>query len=132
ASRWQRHLRRAYRVGIGAGWQDGDAAPELLVALHARRSAPALAAFKAAHPGRPALLVLTGTDLYRDIHEDDRARASLALADAIVVLQPAGLDELDAPARAKARVIYQSAPAMRPRRGVPLDFLMLGHLRQEK
>jgi putative glycosyltransferase (TIGR04348 family) len=138
ASRWRRFLQRRYRVTIGAGWEAGDTAPDLLIALHARRSAPALAAFKAAHPDRPALLVLTGTDLYRDIRTDAAARASLALADAIVVLQEHGLDELgalDAAARAKARVIYQSAPRLRsalPRRGAPLDVAMIGHLRPEK
>ena len=140
ASRWQRFLRRRYRVGIASAWQPGDAAPDLLVALHARRSAAALAAFKEAFPERPAVLALTGTDLYRDIREDAGARASLVLADALVVLQPRGLDELDAAARAKARVIYQSAPSQRPRRridrearaGTPLDVAMVGHLRQEK
>jgi putative glycosyltransferase (TIGR04348 family) len=146
ASRWRRHLARDGRVSIASDWRSGDSAPDLLIALHARRSGPALAAFKAAHPHKPALLVLTGTDLYRDIHEDDAARTSLALADAIVVLQPRGLDQLDAAARAKARVIYQSAPAMRTRRRarahprththardeVPLDVAMIGHLRDEK
>jgi putative glycosyltransferase (TIGR04348 family) len=135
ASRWRRHLAREYRVTIGPGWRPGDAVPELLVALHARRSAAPLAAFHAAHPGRPALLVLTGTDLYRDIHEDDAARASLARADALVVLQPCGLDELPADVRAKARVIYQSAPRLHPARaraGMPLDIAMIGHLREEK
>jgi hypothetical protein len=40
-------------------------------------------------PSRPPrLLVLTGTDLYRDIHQDAAARASLAMATALVVLQP--------------------------------------------
>ncbi|MFK3738904.1 selenoneine biosynthesis selenosugar synthase SenB [Massilia sp. TN1-12] len=135
ASRWRRFLQRHHRVAIGAGWQPGDAVPDLLIALHARRSAAALAAFKAAHPDRPALLVLTGTDLYRDIRVDASARASLELADAIVVLQPRGLDELDAAARAKAHVIYQSAPRLRPapaRRGATLDVAMVGHLREEK
>lgn len=136
ASRWQRFLRRRYRVAIGAGWRDGEPEPALLVALHARRSAAALAAFKARHPDRPALLVLTGTDLYRDIHADPEARASLDLADALVVLQPRGLDQLDAAARAKAHVIYQSAPRLRARRraapGAPRDIVMVGHLREEK
>jgi putative glycosyltransferase (TIGR04348 family) len=135
ASRWRRHLARDYRVTIGPGWQQGDPVPDLLIALHARRSAAPLAAFHAAHPHRPALLVLTGTDLYRDIHEDDTARASLARADAVVVLQPRGLDELPADVRAKARVIYQSAPRLRPahaRAGMPLAIAMIGHLREEK
>jgi putative glycosyltransferase (TIGR04348 family) len=135
ASRWRRHLARDYRVTIGPGWQPGDPLPDLLIALHARRSAAPLAAFHAAHPDRSALLVLTGTDLYRDIHEDDAARASLARADALVVLQPRGLDELPADVRGKARVIYQSAPRLRPARaraGMPLDIAMIGHLREEK
>jgi putative glycosyltransferase (TIGR04348 family) len=133
ASRWRRHLARDHRVTIGPGWQPGDAVPDLLIALHARRSAAALAAFTDAHPGRPALLVLTGTDLYRDIHEDDTARASLARATRLVVLQPRGLDELPAALRAKAHVIYQSAPRLRAARPrAPLDVAMIGHLRAEK
>jgi len=133
ASRWQRHLARRYRVTIGPGWQAGDAVPDLLIALHARRSAAALAAFTDAHPARPALLVLTGTDLYRDIHEDAAARASLERARALVVLQPRGLDELPAALRAKARVVYQSAPRLRPARPrLPPDVAMIGHLRAEK
>jgi putative glycosyltransferase (TIGR04348 family) len=134
ASRWQRFLRAGYRVRIVSGWQDGDAVPDLLIALHARRSAPALAAFRAAHPGKPALLVLTGTDLYRDIHEDDSARAALGLADALVVLQPDGLAQLTAQQQARAHVIYQSAPRLRPYRGrrERADIAMIGHLRPEK
>lgn len=137
ASRWQRHLGRAWRVTIAPGWRPDQPAPDLLVALHARRSSAALAAFKEAHPARPALLVLTGTDLYRDIHADADARGSLARADALVVLQARGLDELDEATRAKTRVIGQSAPRLRPRarpRGPrdPLDVAMIGHLRPEK
>jgi putative glycosyltransferase (TIGR04348 family) len=143
ASRWRRHLARGHRVSIASGWENGDAVPDLMIALHARRSGPALAAFKAAHPHKPALLVLTGTDLYRDIHaggdEGAGARTSLALADAIVVLQPRGLYQLEPAVRAKARVIYQSAPRLRTprmhahaRAGRLLDVAMIGHLRQEK
>jgi putative glycosyltransferase (TIGR04348 family) len=133
ASRWQRHLARGYRVTIGPGWQAGDAVPDLLIALHARRSAAALAAFDDAHPARPTLLVLTGTDLYRDIRDDAAARASLERAHALVVLQPRGLDELPQAVRAKTHVIYQSAPRLRPARPrLPLDVAMIGHLRAEK
>jgi putative glycosyltransferase (TIGR04348 family) len=136
ASRWMRHLAGRYRVRIGGGWTPDSPAPDLMIALHARRSAGALAAFCAAFPARPAVLALTGTDLYRDIHHDASARASLALASALVVLQPRGLDELDPRLHAKTRVIYQSAPRMRPPRAGaadgPLDVAMIGHLRPEK
>jgi putative glycosyltransferase (TIGR04348 family) len=137
ASRWARFLRGAYDVDIAAGWQPGDGAPpDLLVALHARRSAAALAAFTRACPGQPSLLVLTGTDLYRDIHTSAEAQAALAQASALVALQPAGLAELPAALRAKARVIYQSAPALRPYPRTAsarhADICMIGHLRAEK
>jgi putative glycosyltransferase (TIGR04348 family) len=135
ASRWMRHLARRYRVRIAGGWTAADPAPDLLIALHARRSAAALAAFRAAHPARPALLALTGTDLYRDIRHDPQARASLDLATGLAVLQPRGLDELDPALHPKTRVIYQSAPRLRPARlhsDAHFDTIMIGHLRAEK
>jgi putative glycosyltransferase (TIGR04348 family) len=106
-----------------------------MIALHARRSAAALAAFADACPARPSVLVLTGTDLYRDIDTCPEARRSLELASALVLLQPAGLARLPAHLRARARVIFQSAPALRPapheaRRHI--DICMVGHLRAEK
>ncbi|MEZ5740200.1 MAG: hypothetical protein R3E68_12595 [Burkholderiaceae bacterium] len=105
---------------------------DLMIALHARRSAAAIAAF--AGTGRPLIVVLTGTDLYRDIRDDPAAQASLNHATALVVLQARGLDELSAAHRAKAVVIEQSAPAMPPlaARRACLDLVMVGHLRPEK
>jgi putative glycosyltransferase (TIGR04348 family) len=134
ASRWLRFLAARARVEIAPGWLAGQPAPDLLIALHARRSAPALAAFAQAHPERSSLLVLTGTDVYRDIHHDDAARASLAHATALVVLQPRALDQLAPHEREKARVIYQSAPPLRPARAHAgsCDVAMIGHLRDEK
>jgi len=137
ASRWARFLRDRYRVEVVGAWPGEDPAPpDLLIALHARRSAASLAAFTQAFPERPSVLVLTGTDLYRDIDTSPDARASLERAGALVLLQPAGLARLPAAARAKARVIYQSAPALRPEPPSParrhIDFCMIGHLRAEK
>ncbi|MFC5547706.1 selenoneine biosynthesis selenosugar synthase SenB [Massilia aerilata] len=134
ASRWMRHLSAHAQVTVAQGWDASQPAPDLLVALHARRSAPALGAFAAAHPERPSLLVLTGTDLYRDIHADETARASLGQATALVLLQSQGLDELAPEERAKAHVIYQSAPLLRPARprAGSCDIAMIGHLREEK
>lgn len=138
ASRWMRHLSAAGRVTVARDWDGSQPAPDLMIALHARRSAAALAAFAEAHPDRPSVLALTGTDLYRDIHADDAggatARASLAHATALVVLQPQGLAELSPQERARAHVIYQSAPALRPARvhAGACDVAMIGHLRDEK
>lgn len=107
---------------------------DALIALHARRSADSIRAFAQAHPDRPCIVVLTGTDLYRDIRSDAAAQASLSLATHLVVLQDQGLAELSPALQAKARVIYQSAPPLQPAR-VPkqhLRVLFVGHLRDEK
>jgi putative glycosyltransferase (TIGR04348 family) len=136
ASRWARFLQGRHAVDVAGGWSPDDPPPDLLIALHARRSAPALAAFKAVYPERPALLVLTGTDLYRDIDTALEARASLDAADALVVLQEAGLARLAPQWRAKAHVVYQSASPLRPAppdaRRRHVDICMIGHLRPEK
>lgn len=137
ASRWARFLRTRYRVTMTEHWPDADAppaAPDLLIALHARRSAASLDAWTRSHPGRPSILLLTGTDLYRDIETDASAQRSLQQASALVVLQSAGLQSLPAPLRGKARVIYQSArtlqPGTAPQRHA--DIAMIGHMREEK
>ncbi len=133
-------LAPAYRVqlvasGQGAQGLDADAADAaLMVALHARRSAPSVAAWRAIHPRRPLLLVLTGTDLYRDIQTDAAAQHALVQADVLVVLNQLGARSLPAPLQAKCRVLLQSCPARqtlaKPRRH--LRALMVGHLRAEK
>jgi putative glycosyltransferase (TIGR04348 family) len=134
ASRWARFLRKQYRVTVAAAW-DGLSA-DTLIALHARRSADSIAAFAAAYPARPAILVLTGTDLYRDIAIDAAAQRSLQRATHLVVLQSAGLQELHPDLRSKTSVIYQSAPALKPASGKiaarTFDVIMVGHLRDEK
>jgi putative glycosyltransferase (TIGR04348 family) len=133
AARWRRFLRVAgHRVDMTLAW-DGYPA-DLMIALHARRSHDAIARFAGSHPGRPLIVVLTGTDLYRDIHVDADARHSLELARRLVVLQERGVLELPAGARPKTRVIHQSAPALkpapRPVRG--FDVCVVAHLREEK
>ena len=134
ASRWAALLGERHRVAIVHDWRVGDDVPDLLIALHARRAAPALAAFAAAHPQLPSVLVLTGTDLYRDIAVDPAAQASLETANRLVLLQEAGLAMLPPHLHAKATVIYQSAPSL-PRLRADDDeytFAMIGHLREEK
>jgi putative glycosyltransferase (TIGR04348 family) len=132
AHRWARLLRPAYRVRLAEQWDGGDEA--LLIALHARRSAASVAAWRAAHPARPVLLVMTGTDLYRDIAGDAAAQRSLVLADALVVLNELGPRQLPQALRAKAQVVLQSCAARAPQAHTRrhLRALMVGHLRDEK
>jgi len=133
AARWARFLREAgHTVRVQVEW-DGRPA-DLMLALHARRSFAAIHAFAERFPSRPLLLALTGTDLYRDIHEDRDAQQALELAHRIIVLQDRGVDELAAHLAAKTRVIYQSAPDIARAKVRPHTFevLVIGHLRAEK
>ena len=83
----------------------------------------------------PSSLLLTGTDLYGDIHTDASAQESLEMADRFILLQPAGIEELSEHLRHKAWVIYQSITAP-PGRFVPkknvFELCVLGHLRPVK
>ena len=133
AERWARHLRAlGHETRVALEWDARGC--DILIALHARRSHASIQAWKAAHPRRPLALVLTGTDLYRDIRHDAAARASLRLADRLVVLQPKGLDELSKAQREKTRVIFQSVRALRRQVPPRRYFLVtvIGHLREEK
>ena len=134
AMRWQRILRElGHTVAVAAEFRRQQC--DLLVALHARRSAASLARFAAAHPERPVILALTGTDLYKDIHVDPEAQASLELADRFVVLQGLGSASLPERFRDRARVIYQSiVPPRRvpPSRGRTFNLSVVGHLRPVK
>ena len=108
--------RRSAEVTVDNGWRGEPA--DALIALHARRSAPAVESFHDACAGRPLALVLTGTDLYRDLDPaagapDAAARRSVECASHLVVLQHEAMHRLDAAARARARVIVQSASALR-------------------
>lgn len=133
AARWTGFLQGAgHTVKVATQW-DGEPA-DVMIALHARRSAPAIHAFAAKHPDKPLIVVLTGTDLYRDIRHDVDAQQSLKLAHRLVVLQEKGVEELAPELAVKTRVIYQSAPDI-PRQPLSQDsfeVLVIGHLREEK
>lgn len=137
ASRWAGLLRElGHRVEVGfESHRARKGGPDLLIALHARRSFEAIRRFRRDWPSRPLVVALTGTDLYRDIRRSARARDALAWADRLVVLQPAGLDELDPALHGKTRVIRQSAlppPASASKAVRTFDICVVGHLRPVK
>ncbi len=140
AHRWAQFLKGHCDIALVKQWPNEPlvsgppATEQAMVALHARRSAPSIEAWAKAYPDKPLIVVLTGTDLYRDIQTDSSAQQSLALASHLVVLQDAGLDVLPASCRHKARVIYQSSPALTPAHKPTHAFrvIMVGHLRDEK
>ncbi|MDH3592405.1 MAG: selenosugar synthase SenB [Planctomycetota bacterium] len=107
---------------------------DMLVALHGVHSHDAIAAFKRAFPDRPAVLILTGTDVYPRVHE--RTLASMRRSDRSVALQPGICDRIPAELRDRVRVIVQSssAPARpaRERSRDSFDVCVVGHLRAIK
>ncbi len=134
ALRWQKILRQlGCRTKITMDLNQGS--PDLLLALHARRSAGSILDFHRQYPERPIILTLTGTDLYRDIRNSAAAKTSLRLANRIIVLQEAGRIELTPALRGKTRVIYQSVTPLRtqpPARPRQLRVIVAGHLRDVK
>jgi putative glycosyltransferase (TIGR04348 family) len=117
---------------VTSRWETGG--EDVLIALHARKSYASIEKFRAARPGAPLIVVLTGTDLYRDIRTDPDARRALDLASRLVVLQERGLRELARRHHHKTRIIYQSAD-VRLRHAPPVRrfrVAVIGHLRMEK
>jgi putative glycosyltransferase (TIGR04348 family) len=140
AARWARLLSPWYRVIVQAASDPVAGGPRAdavaLIALHARRSHPAIAAWRRAHPERALLVALTGTDLYRDLPAGDAAtRSSLALADRLIVLQEDAPAHLAPALRTKTRVVFQSARPLVPSPHKRIDRLhcvLVAHLREEK
>jgi putative glycosyltransferase (TIGR04348 family) len=104
-----------------------------MIALHARRSAESIEKFRAASR-HPIAVVLTGTDLYRDLPGSREAATSLDIATRIVVLQDEAPAQLREAWRRKCEVIFQSARSLATQRKKSgrLECVIVGHLREEK
>jgi putative glycosyltransferase (TIGR04348 family) len=80
------------------------------------------------------VLILTGTDLYRDIKNQSEVIQSMEMADQLIVLQSSAVDSIPASLRDKVQVIYQSVAMDIRDSAAKDDFLVsvIGHLREEK
>jgi putative glycosyltransferase (TIGR04348 family) len=133
--RWARILRQlGHRVHIAHRYDGADA--DLMIALHAWRSAYSIRTFRARYPDRPLIVGLSGTDINVYI---DRDRASvlrsLAFADRLVALQELARRRVPARFRDKLRIVHQSAPPVhrgRTKRTGGFDVAVIGHLREVK
>ncbi len=135
AKRWRQLLGMDCYARITREWPDAQAVrDDVMLALHARRSATSIAAWAKARSNSTLAVVLTGTDLYGDLAHDTPAQQSMAAAHRLVVLQDLGVEALPASLRAKARVIYQSSTPRQVLHKLPHSLLavMVGHLRQVK
>lgn len=134
AARWAERLRElGHDVEIDTDWAGG--AHDLLVALHACRSASAIERWKNERPEAPLVVVLTGTDVYGGLERDSDGARALSRADRIVALQPLAAERLPEELRSRVHVVLQSAlpPAERePPDAEHFDACVLAHLRDVK
>src|SRR6266480_3165644 len=133
--RWARILRQlGHRVHIAHRY-DGAAA-DLMIALHAWRSADSIRTFRELYPDRPLVVGLSGTDIYDYIDRDPAPTLhSLACANRLVALQDLAQKRVPRRFRDKVRIVHQSAGPLRRgrigRRG-SFDVAVIGHLREVK
>jgi putative glycosyltransferase (TIGR04348 family) len=135
AARWARILRHlGHRVHLAADY-DGRAA-DLMVAVHAWRSAGPIVDFKSRYPRRPLVLQLSGTDIYDFLARDpEPTLRSMELADRLVALNDLAWRVVPRHLRARLSVIHQSALPLphgnRPSRQAVV-ISVIGHLRDVK
>ncbi len=132
ATRWGRLIEAAgYEVSIGE--KSTDAHADVLIALHAWRSASAVNDWKCM--GKPLILALTGTDIYRFQYSHPEVfYASLDAADQLICLHALVKDGIPEKYHHKLHIVYQSAtPAVtyHPLK-TPFRLCVVGHLREEK
>ena len=134
ALRWARILRTlGHRVDITQEFNRQKC--DLMVALHASKSFSSIKRFSEQHPEKVLIVTLTGTDIYRDYHLNDRCLQSIKMATGLIVFQPKILQKIPVQYRDKATVVYQSAtPPLgihKPRKRF-FDVCVIGHLRSIK
>lgn len=133
ALRWQGFLKKlGHQVRVSNHWTGKDT--DLLIALHAYRSHASIVQFREKYPNQPIILILTGTDLYRDMPEHPEVLKSMEISDAIVILQSAALAMIPKKLQTKTHVIYQSTKSVKSKSLLKKNFLIsvIGHLRPEK
>lgn len=134
ATRWANILQAlGHRVEIATAYNGQNA--DMMLALHAWRSADAIARFADQHPARALIVAITGTDAYRFIHSHPQPTLrSIELADHLVGLHDLIANTLPLQQRHKMHVIVQSAKPIARRDPYRRFFhvSVMGHLRDEK
>ncbi|KMQ74439.1 selenoneine biosynthesis selenosugar synthase SenB [Marinobacter subterrani] len=113
---------------------------DAFIALHAWRSVGAVRRFRQCWPGKPLIVALTGTDIYRHQHEfPDETLYSMAEADVLIGLHEQVARDIPGRFAAKLVTLFQSAdqpeagslpdPARAP---TGFQVCVIGHLREEK
>lgn len=147
AIRWRKIFSQlGHRARILATQAELDQTWDLVIALHATKSASWVRHSKTRFPDRTLMVCLTGTDLHQDLAGPSSSRASrtakrsIYAADRIILLEPQGVHELADAAlleevQGKAVLIYQSAhPVKNPPPSLKTRFevSLVAHLRDAK
>jgi len=127
-----REANHRVRIDVEYGGESAD----LLIAIHAWRSAASILRYRDRYPGGPLVVCLGGTDVntFLKSHSETTLR-SMEMADALICLHDLIGEALPAQLRAKLHVVYQSAlPLSGPRRPARRNFdvCVIGHLRDVK
>jgi putative glycosyltransferase (TIGR04348 family) len=135
ALRWAKLLQQqGHKVQVESEY-NGEPV-DLLIALHAWRSAEAIERYKTLYPNGLLVVALGGTDVNTHLKTDPKVTLkSMHRADALVCLHDLIALELPDELLSKLHVIYQSADGL-PRRHKPrsrtFDICVIGNLRPEK
>ncbi len=111
---------------------------DIIIALHARKSAHFIDEFLERNPVGKVIVYLTGTDLYRDIpNKCGICEKSMQLANVLVVSQDASLSSVPERFRSKALVVHKSIQLPDELSDLIHEtdrelFTVVGHLRAEK
>jgi len=134
AHRYRRHLQQCGHI-VRVCRRDDPLSADLLIALHARKTAAATLRFARQFPSRPRVVVLTGTDLYGNLRQQKAASAALDAASRVVVFHRPALAKVPDAWRSRCRVIGKSAEQLTIH-PTPLkrqfEFSVSGHLRPVK
>ncbi len=137
AVRWQQLLEGAgHQVEVAT---DYDGEPyDLMIALHAWRSATIVHRFRECWPTHPLIVVLTGTDIYHHQFEyPEVTHAAMASANVLIGLHDLVANDIPESFHSKLITLRQSAPAPNIRGGSKaqpgqFNVCVIGHLRVEK
>ena len=135
ANRWA-HIFRSLGHSVSTITDYDGRSADMMVAIHAWRSARAIERFKTLYPEKPLVVCLAGTDINEFIHTHPKPTLkSMELADAMVCLHNLVKDITPISLQSKLHVIFQSAkPLTGPRRLSNRNFniCVVSHLREIK
>lgn len=109
---------------------------DVMIALHAKKSAGAAEVFRSVHAERKLIIFMTGTDLYVDLPSGcPECLSSMGSADALVVSQVASIESVPQEFREKSHVVYKSIELPEINDDIASEpglFTVVGHLRAVK